>query len=35
MPETGGMALPLEALLAGFGTLTAAAGLYLRRRKAA
>jgi rhodanese-related sulfurtransferase len=35
VPETGGMALPLEGILVGFGTLTAAAGLYLRRRKAA
>jgi rhodanese-related sulfurtransferase len=35
VPETGGMALPVEGLLLGFGTLTAAAGLYLRRRKAA
>jgi LPXTG-motif cell wall-anchored protein len=29
------MALPVEGLLMGFGALTAAAGLYLRRRKAA
>jgi rhodanese-related sulfurtransferase len=35
IPETGGMALPVEGLLVGFGTFTAAAGLYLRRRKAA
>ena len=35
VPETGGMAFPVEGLLLGFGTLTAAAGLYLRRRKAA
>jgi len=35
LPETGGMAFPVEGLLLGFGTLTAAAGLYLRRRKAA
>ena len=35
MPETGGMALPVEGILVSFGALTAAAGLYLRRRKAA
>jgi rhodanese-related sulfurtransferase len=35
LPETGGMGLPIEGILLGFGTLTAAAGLYLRRRKAA
>ena len=35
VPETGGMAFPVEGILLGFGTLTAAAGLYLRRRKAA
>jgi rhodanese-related sulfurtransferase len=35
VPETGGMALPIEGILVGFGTLTAAAGVYLRRRKAA
>ncbi|MFN2169210.1 MAG: carbonic anhydrase [Anaerolineae bacterium] len=35
MPETGGAALPIEGLLLGLGTLTAAAGVYLRRRKAA
>jgi len=35
VPETGGAALPVEGVLLGFGTLTAAAGLYLRRRKAA
>ena len=34
-PETGGVPLPLEGVLLGFGALTAAAGLYLRRRKAA
>ncbi len=34
MPQTGGAPFPLEGLLLGFGTLTAAAGLYLRRRKA-
>jgi rhodanese-related sulfurtransferase len=35
MPETGGAAFPLEGVLIGFGALTAAAGAYLRRRKAA
>jgi rhodanese-related sulfurtransferase len=35
MPETGGLPFPVEGVLVGFGTLTAAAGLYLRRRKAA
>jgi hypothetical protein len=35
LPTTGGMPIPVEGLLVGFGTLTAAAGLYLRRRKAA
>jgi LPXTG-motif cell wall-anchored protein len=35
IPETGGMAFPVESVLVGFGSLTAAAGLYLRRRKAA
>lgn len=35
MPETGGMAIPVEGVLLGFGALTTAAGLYLRRRKAA
>ncbi len=35
VPETGGAAFPVEGLLLGFGTLTAAAGLYLRRRNAA
>jgi rhodanese-related sulfurtransferase len=35
VPETGGAAIPVEALLLGFGSLTAAAGLYLRRRNAA
>jgi rhodanese-related sulfurtransferase len=34
-PVTGGMPIPVEGILVGFGTLTAAAGLYLRRRKAA
>ncbi len=35
IPETGGMAFPVEAMLIGFGALTAGAGLFLRRRKAA
>jgi rhodanese-related sulfurtransferase len=35
MPETGGLPFPVEGILVGFGALTAAAGLYLRRRKAA
>jgi carbonic anhydrase len=35
MPETGGAALPIEGLLLGLGALTAAAGVYLQRRKAA
>jgi rhodanese-related sulfurtransferase len=35
VPETGGMPLPVEGLLVGLGSLTAAAGVYLRRRKAA
>jgi rhodanese-related sulfurtransferase len=35
LPQTGGLALPLEGMLVGFGALTAAAGLYLRRRRAA
>ncbi len=35
MPETGGLPFPVEGLLVGFGALTAGAGLYLRRRKAA
>ena len=35
MPETGGVPFPVEGVLVGFGALTAAAGLYLRRRKAA
>jgi rhodanese-related sulfurtransferase len=35
VPMTGGVALPVEGLLVGFGALTAAAGIYLRRRKAA
>jgi carbonic anhydrase len=32
LPESGGFAFPLVGLLLGFGGLTAAAGLYLRRR---
>jgi rhodanese-related sulfurtransferase len=35
LPETGGVPFPVEGLLIGFGALTAAAGAYLRRRKAA
>ena len=35
VPETGGMPLPVEGVLLGFGALASAAGLYLRRRKAA
>ena len=35
MPETGGVPFPIEGILVGFGALTAGAGLYLRRRKAA
>ena len=35
MPTTGGVPFPVEGLLIGFGALTAGAGLYLRRRKAA
>jgi hypothetical protein len=35
LPETGGLPVPVEGVLVGFGALTAAAGLYLRRRKAA
>jgi hypothetical protein len=34
-PETGGVPVPVEGILVGLGALTAAAGLYLRRRKAA
>jgi rhodanese-related sulfurtransferase len=33
--ETGGLPFPVEGVLMGFGALTAAAGLYLRRRKVA
>ncbi|MFC2029504.1 rhodanese-like domain-containing protein [Chloroflexota bacterium] len=35
IPQTGGAAFPVETILIGFGALTAAAGAYLRRRKAA
>ncbi|MBN1657475.1 MAG: rhodanese-like domain-containing protein [Anaerolineae bacterium] len=35
VPETGGAGLPLEAVLVGLGTLAAAAGTFLQRRKAA
>ena len=35
LPETGGVPFPVEGVLVGFGALTAAAGVYLRRRKAA
>jgi rhodanese-related sulfurtransferase len=35
VPETGGMPVPVEGLLVGLGTLTSAAGVYVRRRKAA
>ncbi len=35
IPETGGVPFPVEGVLIGFGALTAAAGAYLRRRKAA
>jgi LPXTG-motif cell wall-anchored protein len=35
LPETGGVAFPVESVLVSFGALTAAAGLFLRRRKAA
>jgi hypothetical protein len=35
LPETGGMPIPVEGLVMGLGALTAAAGLYLRRRNAA
>jgi rhodanese-related sulfurtransferase len=35
LPETGGLPFPVEGVLVGFGALTAGAGLYLRRRKAA
>jgi rhodanese-related sulfurtransferase len=35
LPETGGLPLPVEGLVVGLGALTAAAGAYLRRRKAA
>jgi rhodanese-related sulfurtransferase len=35
MPATGGMPIPVEAVLLSLGALTAAGGAYLRRRKAA
>jgi hypothetical protein len=35
IPETGGLAFPVESILFGLGALTAGAGVYLRRRKAA
>jgi rhodanese-related sulfurtransferase len=35
LPQTGGLPLPVEGLVVGLGALTTAAGLYLRRRKAA
>jgi rhodanese-related sulfurtransferase len=35
VPETGGAAFPVEGILLGFGALTAAAGLYVRRRNTA
>jgi rhodanese-related sulfurtransferase len=35
LPVDGGMPFPVEGVLVGFGALSAAAGLYLRRRKAA
>lgn len=35
LPDTGGSALPWEGVLLGFGVLSAAAGLYARRRGAA
>jgi hypothetical protein len=35
IPETGGLPFPLEGVLLGLGSLTAAAGFYLRRRQAA
>jgi rhodanese-related sulfurtransferase len=35
LPVSGGMPFPVEGVLVGFGALSAAAGLYLRRRKAA
>jgi LPXTG-motif cell wall-anchored protein len=35
MPETGGVAVPLEGVLLGLGALAATGGFYLRRRKAA
>jgi rhodanese-related sulfurtransferase len=35
LPQTGGVPFPVEAVLLSFGALTAAGGLYLRRRNAA
>ena len=35
LPENGGVPFPVEGVLVGFGALSAAAGVYLRRRKAA
>ena len=35
MPDTGGVPVPVEAVLLGLGALSAAGGVYLRRRKAA
>jgi rhodanese-related sulfurtransferase len=35
LPVSGGIPFPVEGVLVGFGALSAAAGLYLRRRKAA
>ena len=34
VPETGGVAFPVEGILLSFGALIAGAGLYLRRRNA-
>ena len=35
LPQTGGLPFPVEGLVIGLGAMTTAAGLYLRRRKAA
>jgi rhodanese-related sulfurtransferase len=35
LPTTGGLVFPVEGLIIGLGAMTTAAGLYLRRRKAA
>jgi rhodanese-related sulfurtransferase len=35
LPTTGGLPIPVEGLIIGLGAMTTAAGLYLRRRKAA